>query len=220
MAQVKICGITNAEDALCAASCGADALGFIFYPPSARYIDPGKALEIINQLPAHIVTVGVFVNEVAATVRQITGLCNLDFIQLHGDESVKYCAHFAPEMIIKAVELCDENDLHNAISYNVAAILTDSRAPGLYGGTGKKANWDLALQVKSAKPLILSGGLNENNVQEALEKVAPHALDINSGVEITPGKKDHQKMTKIFDLIRRVAARKKEIELILRKRGK
>jgi phosphoribosylanthranilate isomerase len=220
MTQIKICGITNKEDALGAAGCGADALGFIFYPPSPRYITPTDARKIIKILPAHVAIVGVFVNEDAENVMRISALCGLDFIQLHGDESVEYCSLFAPEEIIKAVELRNENDLHNAARYNVAAILTDSRAPGLYGGTGKKSNWDLALLIKSKKPLILSGGLNENNVGEALEKVAPCALDINSGVEIKPGKKDHRKLAAIFEIIRRADIGQKESELIFRKRGK
>ncbi len=220
MTQVKICGITNEEDALCAAACGADALGFIFYEPSPRYIAPADALEIIKILPAHIVVVGVFVNEAAENVKQISGLCGLDFIQLHGDESVEYCLNFSPEMVIKAVHLRDENDVLNAFQYNAAAILVDSRDAGLYGGTGKTTNWDLALQIKSKKPLILSGGLNEDNVGEAMEKVAPPALDINSGVEIKPGKKDHKKLAGIFDVIRRTDVERRKMELIFMKRGK
>lgn len=220
MTQVKICGITNKEDALCAAQCGADALGFIFYPPSPRYITPTDAREIIKTLPAHLAIVGVFVNEAAENVKRIAGLCDLDFIQLHGDESVEYCLGFAPEMLIKAVELRDENDLQNAVRYDTAAILVDSRHAGLYGGTGRKSNWDLAGLLRSKKPLILSGGLNENNVGEALAKVAPPALDINSGVEMKPGKKDHRKLVEIFAIIRRADIEQKESELIFRKRGK
>jgi phosphoribosylanthranilate isomerase len=220
MTQVKICGITNLEDALCAADCGADALGFIFYQRSSRFIAPAEALRIIRELPDHLTRVGVFVNEAASEVARISELCNLDFIQLHGDESVSYCSSFAPEMIIKAVELRDENDLQNAARYNAAAILVDSRQGGLYGGTGKKSNWDLALKLKNTKHLILSGGLNEDNVAEALAKVAPYALDINSGVEIKPGKKDQQKMARIFDIIRRAEVSQREMELIFKKRGR
>jgi phosphoribosylanthranilate isomerase len=220
MTQVKICGITNEEDALCAAGCGTDALGFIFYPPSARYIAPADALRIIKQLPTHIARVGVFVNEDAENVKRTAELCGLDFIQLHGDESIEYCLGFVPEMIIKAVELRDENDLRNAVRYNAAAILVDSRAPGLYGGTGKKSNWELAVQLRTEKPLILSGGLNENNVGEALEKVAPLVLDISSGVEIRPGKKDHQKLVRIFDVIQHATHGQQKMELIFTKRGR
>lgn len=221
MTQIKICGITNLEDALCVAACGVDALGFIFHPSSPRYIAPEEALRIVQELPDHVVRVGVFVNLAAVEVVRIAALCRLDFMQLHGDESVKYCRNFAPERIIKAVELREEADLSNAARYNVAAILTDSRAPGLYGGTGKKANWDLALKIKDKKPLILSGGLNESNVASALETVAPQALDINSGVEMVPGKKDHKKMAAIVDLIRRADTGGQEKELIFtKKRGR
>ena len=218
MAQIKICGITNEEDALCAARCGAAALGFIFYPPSPRYITPAAALPIIRRLPAGIATVGVFVNEAAAEVRRIAGFCNLDFIQLHGDESVEYCRNFAPEMIIKSVELKNEDDLRHAARYSAAAILVDSRVAGLYGGTGRKADWDLALSIKKFKPLILSGGLNIENVKEAMEKVAPQALDINSGVEIKPGKKDHRKLEQIFAVVREVRKQQNNMPLIFTKR--
>jgi phosphoribosylanthranilate isomerase len=220
MTQVKICGITNEEDALCAAACGADALGFIFYEPSPRYIAPADALEIIKKLPAHIAVVGVFVNAAAKNVKQISGLCGLDLIQLHGDESIEYCSAFPPETIIKAVHLRSEDDVLNAFRYDAAAILVDSRDAGLYGGTGKTANWDLALKIKNKKTLILSGGLNEDNVGEALERVAPAALDINSGVEIKPGKKDHRKLAKIFDVIRRADKERRIMELIFTKREK
>jgi phosphoribosylanthranilate isomerase len=218
MTQIKICGITNEEDALCAAECGAVALGFIFYSASPRYITPEKSLSIIKRLPAEIITVGVFVNETAAEVKRICELCNIDFIQLHGDESAEYCCTFSPKMIIKAVNLESEVDLTNAGKYDVAALLVDSRHAGLYGGTGKKANWDLALQIKSKKPLILSGGLNEDNVKEALEKVAPQALDFNSGVEIKPGQKDHKKIARIMEIVREADLHNKDERLIFTKR--
>jgi phosphoribosylanthranilate isomerase len=220
MTQIKICGITSKEDALCAADCGADALGFIFYEPSPRYIALADALKIIKILPAHIAVVGVFVNAAAQNIKQISGLCGLDFIQLHGDESIEYCSAFAPETIIKAIHLRSEDDVLNAFRYDAAAILVDSRDAGLYGGTGKTANWDLALRIKSRKPLILSGGLNEDNVGEALERVAPAALDINSGVEMKPGKKDHRKLVKIFDVIRQADKERRKMELIFTKREK
>jgi phosphoribosylanthranilate isomerase len=218
MTQIKICGITNEPDAMYAAACGADALGFIFYPSSPRYIGPAQASLIIEKLPADIARIGVFVNEAIPEVKRISELCKLDFMQLHGDESPEYCSHFAPEMLIKALELRDENDLCNAAQYRVAAILVDSRHAGLYGGTGRKANWYLAQRVKGLAPLILSGGINEENVQEAQEIVAPDALDINSGVEIRPGEKDHKKLARIFDIIRRTAVEQNERELVFKKR--
>lgn len=218
MTQIKICGITNKEDALCAAKLGAAALGFIFYPPSGRYISPEQVRKIINILPQSLVKVGVFVNENATEVKRIVEYCGLDFVQLHGDESHEYCFHFPAAQIIKAVELKNEDDLNHALDYDVAAILVDRRHAGLYGGTGKKANWELAQRIKNKKLLILSGGLNEANVKKALEKIAPQALDINSGVEKSPGQKDHIKMARIFDVVRKINSEMDDTALIFTKR--
>jgi phosphoribosylanthranilate isomerase len=144
--------------------------------------------------------------------------CGLDMIQLHGDESPEYCRDFPASRIIKAVELINEDDLNLAFDYDVAALLVDSHHAGLYGGTGRKANWDLACRIKNKKPLILSGGLNEKNIAEALKVVAPAALDINSGVESEPGKKDHAKLAQIFDIIRAVDTTPDNAQLIFTKR--
>jgi Phosphoribosylanthranilate isomerase len=218
--QVKICGITNEEDALCAAKCGAAALGFIFYPPSPRYIKPADARKIVSALPDELVKVGVFVNEKAAEIKRVMKYCGLDMIQLHGDETPEFCREFPSAQVIKAVELKNEADFVYAKSYHVGAILVDSRHAGLYGGTGKKANWDLACRIKNKKPLILSGGLNEGNIAEALQTVAPAALDINSGVELSPGKKDHTKLARIFDIIRAADIAPDNAPLIFTKREK
>ena len=200
MIPVKICGITNPEDALCAAENGAAAVGFIFYPPSPRYIEPQKAREIIDRLPNDLVKVGVFVNEQEEVVKRIFEDCRLDMLQLHGDESKEYCRQFPARLVIKALELKAEEDLNRVHDFDVAAILVDSRHAGLYGGTGKKANWELAQRI--SKPLILSGGLNEDNVLEGLQKVRPAAIDINSGVEERPGKKDTAKIARIMQIIK------------------
>lgn len=220
MTQVKICGITNEEDALYVVHCGAAALGFIFYPFSPRYIKPEEARKIIAVLPDDLVKIGVFVNEKAAEIKRVIKYCALDMIQLHGDESPEFCREFAASRIIKAVELKNENDLNHAFDYDVAALLVDSRDAGLYGGTGKKANWKLASRVKNKKLLILSGGLNEENIAEALQMVAPAALDINSGVESKPGKKDHAKLARIFDIVRAVDTTPNNALLIFTKKGK
>lgn len=220
MTQVKICGITNEEDALYAVHCGAAALGFIFYPSSPRYIKPEAARKIIGVLPDDLVKIGVFVNEKAAEIKRVIKYCALDMIQLHGDESPEYCRDFPSDRIIKAVELKNEDDLNHALNYAVAALLVDSRHTGLYGGTGKKANWKLASRIKNKKSLILSGGLNEGNIAEALQTVAPAALDINSGVELVAGKKDHAKLARIFDIIRAVDTIPDNALLIFTKRGK
>ena len=218
MVQVKICGLTNQEDALCAAKLGAAALGFIFYSPSPRNIDPEHARKIISALPAELVKVGVFVNQSVAEVKRITEYCCLDMIQLHGDETSEYCRQFPAAQIIKAVELKNETDLVYVSSYDVAAILVDSRYDGLYGGTGMKANWELACRIRDKKPLVLSGGLNEKNIAEAIQTVSPAALDINSGVESEPGKKDHAKLALIFDIIRHADVELNKTQLIFVRR--
>lgn len=200
MIQVKICGMTQLEDAFCAAESGAAAVGFIFYPSSLRYIQPAKARVIIDHLPAHLVKVGVFVNETPEEVMRIYDYCHLDMIQFHGDESPGFCRKFPKNRIIKALELKTLEDLGKAPLYAVAAILADSRHAGLYGGTGKTSNWDMASRL--SQPLILSGGLNEENIHEAMRVVNPAALDINSGVELSPGKKDRTKIERIVQIIR------------------
>ena len=204
MMQTKICGITGLADALCAAECGAAAVGFIFYAPSPRHIEPACARMIIDRLPRALVKVGVFVNETAAEVKRIYDYCGLDMIQLHGDESPEYCRQFPKDRLIKALDLKSDDDLKKAASYEAAAILVDSRHAGLYGGTGKTADWDLARRL--VQPLILSGGLNHENVAEAIKNVHPSALDIASGVESEAGKKDHEKIARIMRLIHKTAA--------------
>ena len=219
MTPVKICGITNEEDALYAAKLGAAALGFIFYPASPRYIKPEYARKIVSVLPDDLVKVGVFVNENVAEIKRVMEYCGLDMIQLHGDETPAFCREFPAYRIIKAIELKNNADLNHVYSYEVAALLVDSRHAGLYGGTGRKANWELACRVKNKKPLILSGGINEKNIAEALRTVAPAALDINSGVESKPGKKDHEKLARIFDIIRAADTAPDNAQLIFTKRG-
>ena len=202
MTQVKICGITNIDDALCAASCGAVAVGFIFHPASPRYISPERAKEIIAALPAELVKVGVFVNREAEDVAQTVEDCGLDLIQLHGDESPEYCRRFPPERVIKAVFPRTPEDLRALDAYDVRAFLADFREAGRYGGTGKRADWGLAEMLGKTHPLILAGGLCIENIGEALAAVAPGAVDINSGCERTPGIKDHDRIKRIIGLIR------------------
>jgi len=218
MTQVKICGITHKEDAMFAAQYGATALGFIFYPQSPRYIMPEDAQKIISALPEKVVRVGVFVNEKPEEIKRVVEYCSLDMIQLHGDETPDYCRQFPVSTIIKALSLRNDGDVNYALNYQVAAVLVDSCQADLYGGTGKKANWNLACRVKDKKPLILAGGLNVENVAEAMKIVNPAALDINSGVEISPGKKDHKKITKILNVIRTVEVTSGNSQIIFKKR--
>ena len=192
---VKICGITNLEDARTAVDAGADALGFMFYAASARNIDPAAAREIIAQLPAGAAKVGVFVNATAETIRRIAPECGLDTLQLHGEEMPEFCRQFAPLKIWKAVRVRDENSLRALPAYETDAWLLDSFTPGARGGTGEKFNWDLAVSAKNlGRPVILAGGLTPENIAEAVRQVRPFGVDVSSGVESAPGKKDAAKV--------------------------
>jgi phosphoribosylanthranilate isomerase len=200
--EIKICGITRLEDALCAVTCGADAVGFIFHKESPRYIAPEQAKAIIAQLPGEVAKVGVFVNRKTEGVERIVEGCGLDLIQLHGDESPAYCRLFPPERVIKAVSPRSPEEVRALDVYEVRALLVDARDAGRYGGTGKRADWELAASIGKKHPLILAGGLDESNIAEALVAVSPRAVDINSGCELVPGIKDHDRMRRIIGLIR------------------
>jgi phosphoribosylanthranilate isomerase len=198
---IKICGITNIEDACFAAASGADAIGFIFHAPSPRYVTPERAKEIIEKLPHGITKVGVFVNHDAKEVKKIMTLCSLDMVQLHGAESPAFCRRFPRSQVIKALALRGEDDLAQLREYPIKAMLVDAFDPQRHGGTGEKADWALAARVKELHPLILAGGLSLTNIQEAIELVSPDAVDINSGVESAPGRKDHAKVKEIIELV-------------------
>ena len=211
MTQIKICGITNIEDALCAAGSRADAVGFIFHRKSPRYVAPLRVREIMAVLPATMVTVGVFVNHDADEVKRTIGKCGLDLIQLHGDESPEYCRQFPPERIIKAVSPRTPEELRALDAYDVRAFLVDARDPERYGGTGKRADWELAARLGKTHPIILAGGLNEDNIGEALAVVNPWAVDINSGIERAPGIKDHDRLRRIVEMVHGTGLHRPEI---------
>jgi len=202
MTQIKICGITSRTDAFTTAGCGTDALGFIFYQASPRHVTPETARMICRDLPKRVVRVGVFVNEDASKVIEIVDYCGLDLIQLHGDEPPDYCRRFPAERLIKAVSFQGDGDPAALADYAVRAILLDHRAAGCYGGTGKQSDWNWAGRIKALYPLILAGGLHEGNIEEAIRIVAPDAVDLNSGVEHSPGNKDPEKVRRIIEIIR------------------
>lgn len=204
MVEIKICGITNISDARVAAECGADALGFIFYPNSQRYVAPEKAKEIIGELRHETIRVGVFVNHDVQEVKEIVQFCGLDLIQLHGDEPPEYCAQFPASSLIKAISCRTEEEVLKSRSYAVAAILMDACDAEHYGGTGKLSDWRLASRLREMHPLILAGGLNEENIRKAIETVRPQAVDVNSGVEMSPGKKDPRKVREIIRIVREI----------------
>jgi len=193
MVKVKICGITNIDDALYAAACGADALGFVFYPGSPRYVAPDNAAEFIAALPPFITTVGLFVNASPAEVQATAARCGLDVVQLHGDEPPEDC-RLGSLRVVKAFRVRDRDSLRDVPAYSVAAVLLDAYVAGSYGGTGHTFNWDLASELAQKMPVILAGGLQAENVAAAVRQVHPYAVDVSSGVEIEPGRKDPAKV--------------------------
>jgi phosphoribosylanthranilate isomerase len=202
--EIKICGITNLYDAIVACISGADAIGFIFYRKSPRYVTAETVRDINKKIPQDISTVGVFVNHDPREVKEIFTFCGLSFIQLHGDESAEYCRQFPASILIKSIYPRSERELSVLQNFPAKTILVDSRDKGLYGGTGKISNWQLAAKVKKMHPLILSGGLNADNILEAIETVSPHAVDVNSGVEQVAGKKDPEKVKNIIKMVHQV----------------
>jgi len=198
--KIKICGITNMEDALFAASLDVDALGFVF-AESKRRITAVNASKIIDELPQSILKVGVFVNEEEKRIREILQLCHLDMLQFHGDESPLYVIRFR-EKIIKSFKIENENSLKDIPKYNVDAYLLDTYSLEKYGGTGETFDWDLAVEAKKFGHIILAGGLNPDNVEEAIKKVQPFAVDVSSGVESSPGKKDKKKLKEFVKSVR------------------
>ena len=238
--RVKICGITNVEDALAAVAAGADALGFMFYEPSPRKVSIEAAGNIIRELPPLVAKVGVFVNAAEEMVWRVAGECGLDTLQFHGEESPEFCGRFsAPKKVsgttaltpalsprrggtdagdlavslpaapvlrmstsikvYKAFRIQNLESLQPLPSYQTDAWLLDSFASDNPGGTGKQFNWDLAIQAKKlGRPIILAGGLTPENVAEAIRKVRPYAVDVSSGVESMPGKKDRLKVVRFI----------------------
>jgi len=172
---------------------GADALGFVFYDLSPRCISYETAERIIRKLPPFVVTVGVFVNNPIRSINLAVERCGIQVVQLHGDETPDFCSGIRHQ-VIKAFRVRDIASLENIRSYPVSAFLLDAYVPGAYGGTGLTFNWETAKIAKQYGPIILAGGLNSNNVRKAVETVEPYAIDVSSGVEASPGKKDHAKV--------------------------
>jgi phosphoribosylanthranilate isomerase len=193
MTLVKICGITNFEDALFAVDAGAGALGFNFYQPSPRYIDPASAREIIEKLPKRVLTVGVFVNEECERVKAVATEAGVTALQLHGDESPQYCATLKEWYVIKAFSVGEDFNPNVALDYPVKAVMIDARHKTLRGGTGLLSDWSIAKRIRElGKPLFLAGGLSPDNVREAITVVKPYAVDACSALEETAGKKNHK----------------------------
>jgi phosphoribosylanthranilate isomerase len=191
--KIKICGITSIEDAKCAADAGADFIGFIFYAKSERYVSPVKAAMITATMPATIRTVGVFVNESVEHITDVAETAGLDRIQLHGDESIKMLHQLQGYDPIKAIALKEEKDLEVAAAFEGFTLLVDTPCPE-YGGSGKTGDWILAAACASKYPTIVAGGLTVENVGQAIRQIRPIGVDVSSGVEISQGKKDHDRI--------------------------
>jgi phosphoribosylanthranilate isomerase len=195
--KVKICGITNLEDARDAVKAGADALGFVFYRASPRYVYPAAAARIIRQLPKGVKKIGVFVNARPATIKRYARLCGLDMVQLHGDETPAACGRCAPLPVIKAFRVRGSFDPGLLAGYRTFGFLFDAFVPGIPGGTGKPFAWHLlkaALAHSARERIFLSGGLNAGNIRKAIRSVHPEWVDASSSLESGPGKKDRRKM--------------------------
>lgn len=191
--RIKICGMTRPEDALAAAEAGADALGFVFYPPSPRHIEIDQAWSIIDVLPAFVTTTALFVNPEPGLVKTVIQRLKIDLLQFHGDEPVEFCEQFE-RPYIKAVRMQPDTNLADLSQHyaSAQALLLDTYVKGVPGGTGEAFNWDWVAPLKrgdACLPIILAGGLTAENVGQAVQTVQPWAVDVSGGVEVEPGKK-------------------------------
>lgn len=205
MLRIKICGITNREDALAAIECGADALGFVFYSESPRAITPEKAQSIVSEFQPFITSVGVFVNEKKKELERIADYVGLNILQLHGTESPDDCC--MNRTVIKAIRVKDLTDLGLLTNYkSTSAFLLDTYSPHSIGGTGQLFNWEIAIEAKKFGKIILAGGLTPDNVAEAIKTVFPYGIDVCSGVESnTKGKKDLKKLRQFIERARKAS---------------
>ena len=202
--QVKICGLTSVADALAAAKAGADMIGLMFYDGSPRHITLATAVEISRALPPFVLRVGVFVNPDEALVARAIAECGLSLLQFHGDEPSDFCTQFGV-MSMKALRVRDAESLNQLENFNTDAFLLDAYSQSGFGGTGEKFNWNLAVEAqKFGKPIFLAGGLTPENVAHAVRKVEPFAVDVSSGVESAPGKKDAAKVRAFIAAVRAV----------------
>jgi len=205
--RVKICGITNLPDALAAAELGADALGFVFYDKSARYIAPDAARMIIRELSPFAARIGVFVNQPETCIMETVYRCGLSAVQLHGNEPAEFLRD-SPVPVIRAIRVRDGTPIEMMRALRPgSAVLLDSYSPDAFGGTGVPFDWDIRGEWLSRYRIIIAGGLTEQNVRDAVELFRPFGVDVSSGVESTPGIKDHDKIRRFIE-----AAKNSEVE--------
>lgn len=203
MTKVKICGITTLEDAQYCASCGVDFLGFIFYKKSPRFISPAKAKRIIKKISVPVRKVGVFVNEEAKAVKKVAADCGLDFLQFHGNEPPLYLEAFKDYNAIRAVRVKDSAFLADLRAYGNVLFLFDTFKDDVFGGSGEVFKWSLLEPVRELNvPFFVSGGLTPDNVSDVIGRLHPFAVDVSSGVEKEPGKKDHVLVKKFIETVK------------------
>jgi len=201
MIPVKICGVTSPEDAALATSLGARMIGIVFWPESPRHVDRIRAREIVSAVPQTVDVVGVFVNQLPEAV-DLAEEIGLRAIQLHGDE-LPAAYRDLPMQVIKAIAVRDESAIEAAAAVpGAATVLLDAHDPRRRGGTGRAIDWSVAAAIARQRRVILSGGLNAENVVDAVAAVQPYAIDVSSGVEVAPGRKDHAKLRNLFDVLR------------------
>lgn len=200
--KIKICGITKREDAILCSQQGVDAIGFIFYPKSKRYISPEAAKEIANSLPSFLMKIGVFVNEEISEVNRIAQLVGLNAVQLHGDESPKYIEQMT-HPVIKCFGVDESFDFAKIDNYKNCDILLDVKDSEQFGGTGNSFNWNLIPEYLRNK-VIIAGGVSSNNIKDIYSTINPGAVDLSSSVEISPGIKDKNKIIEILNTIRQI----------------
>jgi len=204
MTQIKICGITNKKDALAAVELGADMLGFVFYKKSKRYVEPNTARDIVNELPSGVRKVGVFVDEEKDKVLETAEDVGLDTLQFHGDESPEYCRSFrSGYKVIKAFRLKGPSGLKGINDYDTDWYLFDTASGDSIGGTGKAFDWKILKDFEVLRPFILAGGLKCDNVGRAVKELMPYGVDVSTGVEASPGRKDAALMKKFIETVRK-----------------
>ena len=201
MVRVKICGNVTLKDTMAAVEAGADAVGFVFYARSPRVVSPKAVAAIVSHLPPFVTPVGLFVNEKPEVIRRIASDCGIRLVQLHGEESPQYCAELKLP-VLKGIRVRTREDVANLSAYRVDAILLDAYVEGIAGGTGTTFDWSLAVEAKTWGPIILAGGLTPDNVGEAISRVRPYGVDVSSGVESSPGAKDHAKVKAFVETVK------------------
>jgi phosphoribosylanthranilate isomerase len=205
MTRIKICGITNKADAVDASGLGVDMLGFVFYKKSKRYVEPEVVIDIVNQLPPFITRVGIFVDEVRSAVSEIAETCSLDMLQFHGKETPGYCDKFMDfYKVIKAFRIKDKDSLNGVNKYSADFYMLDAYSAGSAGGTGRSFDWDIISGFEFLRPVILSGGLTPANVAQAIGIFSPYGVDVSSGVEKSPGRKDLNLMKRFVENVRKI----------------